>query len=71
MIAEGQWEPNQEGGSDNIEAIAFIKKLNQIIHERVPSALMIAEQSTSFPKVSQHLMHGGLGFNFKWDLGFI
>ena len=68
---EGQWEPNQEGGSDNIEAIAFIKKLNQIIHERVPSALMIAEESTSFPKVSQHLMHGGLGFNFKWDLGFM
>ena len=69
--SEGQWEPNQEGGSDNIEAIAFIKKLNQIIHERVPSALMIAEESTSFPKVSQHLMHGGLGFNFKWDLGFM
>ncbi len=67
----GEWEPNQHGGSDNIEAIAFIKKLNQIIHERVPSALMIAEESTSFPKVSQHLMHGGLGFNFKWDLGFM
>lgn len=68
---QGEWEPNQQGGSDNIEAIAFIKKLNQIIHERVPSALMIAEESTSFPKVSQHLMHGGLGFNFKWDLGFM
>ena len=68
---EGEWEPNQQGGSDNLEAIAFIKKLNQIVQERVPSALMIAEESTSFPKVSQHLMHGGLGFHFKWDLGFM
>lgn len=67
----GEWTPNQLGGEENLEAIAFIRKLNAIVHERVPSALMIAEESTSFPKVSQKIEYGGLGFDFKWDLGFM
>ena len=68
---EGQWKPNQTGGIENIEAIALIQKLNQIMHERVPRALMIAEESSAHPMVSHGVDKGGLGFNFKWDLGFM
>ena len=68
---DGQWEPNQMGGIENIEAIALIQKLNQIVHERVPRALMIAEESAAHPMVSHGVDKGGLGFNFKWNLGFM
>jgi len=67
----GQWIPNRFGGSENLEAIAFLKQLNELAHARQPGVMMIAEESTSWPKVSHPTWAGGLGFGFKWNMGWM
>ena len=65
---DGEWIPNIHGGRENLEAIAFIRTLNEVISAERPEAIMIAEESTSFPQVSRPLYMGGLGFHYKWNL---
>ena len=67
----GEWEPNQFGGRENLEAIAFIKELNEAIYASFPDVQTIAEESTSFPKVSEPTFLGGLGFGMKWMMGWM
>jgi 1,4-alpha-glucan branching enzyme len=67
----GEWLPNEYGGRENIEAINFLRRLNDRVHAEVPDALMIAEESTSWPMVSRPTGVGGLGFSMKWDLGWM
>ena len=67
----GQWIPNREGGRENLDAITFLKQLNTIVHAQHPGVLMIAEESTSHPGVSRPVHLGGLGFGFKWNMGFM
>ncbi len=68
---EGCWIPNQYGGKENLEAIEFIKHANSVIHANYPGVLTIAEESTSFTGVSQPLEWGGLGFDLKWNMGWM
>ncbi|MCD5325670.1 MULTISPECIES: 1,4-alpha-glucan branching protein GlgB [Pontibacillus] len=68
---EGEWEPNEYGGSENLEAVSFIKKMNEAIFEETPNVLMMAEESTSWPLVSAPTYVGGLGFNYKWNMGWM
>lgn len=69
--AEGEWIPNQYGGRENLEAIEFLKHTNWKIHSEVPGAISIAEESTSFGGVTHPTENGGLGFNFKWNMGWM
>ncbi|MCL1886951.1 MAG: 1,4-alpha-glucan branching protein GlgB [Betaproteobacteria bacterium] len=69
--APGEWIPNQYGGRENLEAIAFLRKVNEIIGTERKEAITMAEESTSFPGVSRPTWDGGLGFHFKWNLGWM
>ena len=67
----GEWVPNSYGGRENLEAIEFIRHMNSVVYERYPATLMIAEESTSFYGVSKPTDQGGLGFGFKWNMGWM
>ena len=68
---EGEWEPNIHGGRENLEAISFMKDLNKEVYKSFPDVQTIAEESTSFPKVSKPTFDGGLGFGMKWMMGWM
>jgi 1,4-alpha-glucan branching enzyme len=68
---QGEWVPNIYGGRENLEAISFFQELSAAMSERVPGAVMIAEESTAFPNVSRPAAEGGLGFDYKWNMGWM
>ena len=68
---QGQWEPNEFGGRENLQAVAFLQEMNSVVYRRVPSAMTIAEESTSWPGVTRPTHLGGLGFGLKWNMGWM
>ena len=68
---EGEWVPNRYGGRENLEAIEFLKELNAVVHGEHPGVVMTAEESTAWPGVSRPTYLGGLGFGFKWNMGWM
>jgi len=68
---QGEWVPNRYGGRENLDAIDFIKRLNEVVHLRFPGVLTIAEESTAWPGVSRPTYLGGLGFSLKWNMGWM
>ncbi|EJP33898.1 1,4-alpha-glucan branching enzyme [Selenomonas sp. FOBRC9] len=68
---DGEWQPNKYGDTGNLEAMDFLKKLNETIFKYHPHALMIAEESTSWPLISKPVYMGGMGFNYKWNMGWM
>jgi 1,4-alpha-glucan branching enzyme len=69
--AAGEWVPNEHGGREDLEAIGFLRELNEITHGAEPGVLMAAEESTAWPAVSRPTDQGGLGFDFKWNMGWM
>jgi len=67
----GQWVPNQFGGRENLDAVAFLKRFNEVVHQEYPDTLTFAEESTSWPMVSRPVYLGGLGFDLKWNMGWM
>ena len=68
---DGEWEPNEFGGRENLEAVSFIKEMNEAVYKNFPDVQTIAEESTSFPQVSSPVFSGGLGFGMKWMMGWM
>jgi 1,4-alpha-glucan branching enzyme len=68
---EGEWIPNMYGGNEDLDAVAFLKQLNEVLYRREPGAISAAEESTAWPGVSRPTYVGGLGFGFKWNLGWM
>jgi 1,4-alpha-glucan branching enzyme len=68
---EGEWVPNRFGGREDLEAVAFLKEFNELVHAREPGVISAAEESTAWPAVSRPVYVGGLGFGFKWNMGWM
>ena len=68
---DGEWLPNAQGGRENLEAIAFLRRCNEVVGAERPAAITIAEESTAFPRVSRPTSGGGLGFHYKWNMGWM
>ncbi len=68
---EGEWLPNQYGGRENLEAIAFLREFNHLVHTEHPGVITVAEESTAWPLVTRPPYLGGLGFSFKWNMGWM
>ena len=69
--SEGEWEPNKFGGKENLDAVDFVKRLNTAVHMYHPDVMMFAEENTSCPKLTHKIEDGGLGFDFKWNMGWM
>ena len=69
--SEGEWEPNKFGGKENLDAVDFVKRLNTAVHMYHPDVMMFAEENTSWPKLTHKIEDGGLGFDFKWNMGWM
>ena len=68
---DGEWLPNEYGGRENLDAIAFLKEMNEVLHQRFPGAITVAEESTAWPMISRPVWMGGLGFSMKWNMGWM
>src|SRR3981081_1699916 len=68
---EGEWVPNQFGGREDLDAVAFLKELNEVMYGREPGIISAAEESTAWPGVSRPTYLGGLGFGFQWNMGWM
>ncbi|MGM0414304.1 MAG: 1,4-alpha-glucan branching protein GlgB [Bacillota bacterium] len=68
---DADWVPNEHGGRENIEAVKFLRKMNEVVFSKFPGVMMIAEESTSWPQVTSPGYIGGLGFNLKWNMGWM